>query len=165
MLSRAWWPSRALRARSALPTFLYAMPFSPTRVFLEETSLVARPAVGFAELRARLRARLAHLGVVVTAVEEEECCLIPMGGVLPRLPQRVLGIGGTAGMVHPSTGALLPCASCAPALCKGSVLIQGTGSPQCRRAACGCCSAPSALSACCTGAHASLRRALNRAWR
>ena len=93
-----WW-------RSALPTFLYAMPFSPTRVFLEETSLVARPAVGFPELRARLRKRLAHMGVVVTAIEEEEYCLIPMGGVLPRLPQRVLGIGGTAGMVHPSTGA------------------------------------------------------------
>ncbi len=27
-----------------------------------------------------------------------------MGGVLPTHPQRVLGIGGTAGMVHPSTG-------------------------------------------------------------
>ena len=39
------------------------------------------------------------------AMEEEEYCLIPMGGVLPRIPQRVLGIGGTAGMVHPSTGA------------------------------------------------------------
>ena len=31
-------------------------------------------------------------------------CVIPMGGVLPVIPQRVLGIGGTAGMVHPSTG-------------------------------------------------------------
>ena len=31
-------------------------------------------------------------------------CLIPMGGVLPTHPQRVLGIGGTAGMVLPSTG-------------------------------------------------------------
>ena len=41
----------------------------------------------------------------IRAVEEEEYCLIPMGGVLPRVPQRVLGIGGTAGMVHPSTGA------------------------------------------------------------
>jgi Lycopene cyclase protein len=38
-------------------------------------------------------------------VHEEEMCLIPMGGVLPRHPQRTLGIGGTAGMVHPSTGA------------------------------------------------------------
>ena len=35
---------------------------------------------------------------------EEEYCLIPMGGVLPRRDQRVIGIGGTAGMVHPSTG-------------------------------------------------------------
>ena len=48
--------------------------------------------------------RLQHLGVKVTHMEDEEYCLIPMGGVLPRLPQRVLGIGGTGGMVHPSTG-------------------------------------------------------------
>jgi lycopene beta-cyclase len=41
----------------------------------------------------------------VKSIEEEEYCLIPMGGVLPTHPQRVLGIGGTAGMVHPSTGA------------------------------------------------------------
>lgn len=40
----------------------------------------------------------------VTNVEEEESCLIPMGGELPKNPQRVLGIGGTAGMVHPATG-------------------------------------------------------------
>jgi hypothetical protein len=131
-----WAPAgaeRRARARSALPTFLYAMPFSPTRVFLEETSLVARPALGFAELRARLRARLAHLGVVVTAVEEEECCLIPMGGVLPRLPQRVLGIGGTAGMVHPSTGAWPLQATCVPALCEGSAFILGTSTMRCLR--------------------------------
>jgi Lycopene cyclase protein len=40
----------------------------------------------------------------VNAVVEEEYCLIPMGGVLPRRDQRVIGIGGTAGLVHPSTG-------------------------------------------------------------
>ncbi len=40
----------------------------------------------------------------VVRIEEEEECLIPMGSVLPQIPQRVLGIGGTAGMVHPSTG-------------------------------------------------------------
>ena len=50
---------------------------------------------------------MAHLGIRVTALHEEEYCLIPMGGVLPRVPQRVLGIGGTAGMVHPSTGECL----------------------------------------------------------
>ena len=51
------WPRRKL------PTFLYAMPFSDTRLFLEETSLVARPAVPFEELKQRLDARLAHYGI------------------------------------------------------------------------------------------------------
>ena len=163
------------------------MPFSKTRIFLEETSLVARPAIPFPELKRRLDARMAHMGIKVwkhwvflgiysdtqapfhlvhaaavspfsgqlcgaglheqrasdnivkhfentyggctdvfhtvlflslflqhlgfwlqiRAIEEEEYCLIPMGGVLPRVPQRVLGIGGTAGMVHPSTGVRL----------------------------------------------------------
>lgn len=36
----------------ALPTFLYAMPFDEHRIFLEETSLVARP-----EVRAYLQER------------------------------------------------------------------------------------------------------------
>jgi hypothetical protein len=35
------------------------------RVFIEETSLVARPAVGFDELKARLQARLEWLGIKV----------------------------------------------------------------------------------------------------
>ncbi|WIA14534.1 hypothetical protein OEZ85_003051 [Tetradesmus obliquus] len=94
-----------IKARNdKLPTFLYAMPFSKTKVFLEETSLVARPAVDFPDLKQRLDARMKHLGIKVKSIEEEEYCLIPMGGVLPTHPQRVLGIGGTAGMVHPSTG-------------------------------------------------------------
>ena len=87
-----------------LPTFLYVMPFSENRIFVEETSLVARPAISFDELKERLDRRLQHLGVKIKALEEEEFCLIPMGGTLPKLPQRVLGIGGTGGMVHPSTG-------------------------------------------------------------
>eukprot|EP00798_Chlamydomonas_sp_ICE-L_P023577 gene23577-9104_t len=82
----------------ALPTFLYAMPFSKTKVFLEETSLVARPAISFSDLKERLDARLKWLGIKVTKIEEEEYCLIPMGGVLPKHPQRVLALGGTAGM-------------------------------------------------------------------
>ncbi|KAG2430978.1 hypothetical protein HYH02_013511 [Chlamydomonas schloesseri] len=94
-------------ANAALPTFLYAMPFTKNLVFLEETSLVSRPAVDFPELKERLDARLKHLGIKVTKVLEEEYCLIPMGGVLPKHPQRVLAIGGTAGMVHPSTGFMI----------------------------------------------------------
>ena len=97
-----------MKARNAaLPTFLYAMPFSPTKVFLEETSLVARPIVPFPELKARLDARMAHLGIKIKAIEDEEYCAIPMGGVLPQIPQRVIGVGGTAGMVHPSTGYMI----------------------------------------------------------
>jgi len=95
------------RGNTEEPTFLYTMPFSRTKLFVEETSLVARPGVPFDELKDRLVKRLAYLGVKVEAFEEEEFCLIPMGGVLPRMPQRVLGIGGTAGMVHPSTGFMI----------------------------------------------------------
>ncbi|XP_042485596.1 lycopene beta cyclase, chloroplastic-like [Macadamia integrifolia] len=87
-----------------IPTFLYAMPFSSKRIFLEETSLVARPGVPMEEIQERMVARLRHLGIKVKSIEEDERCVIPMGGPLPVLPQRVVGIGGTAGMVHPSTG-------------------------------------------------------------
>ncbi|KAJ6836066.1 lycopene beta cyclase, chloroplastic/chromoplastic [Iris pallida] len=87
-----------------IPTFLYAMPFSSTRIFLEETSLVARPGLAMGDIQERMEARLKHLGIKVKSIEEDERCVIPMGGPLPVLPQRVVGIGGTAGMVHPSTG-------------------------------------------------------------
>ncbi|KAJ4970631.1 hypothetical protein NE237_003730 [Protea cynaroides] len=89
---------------SRIPTFLYAMPFSSERIFLEETSLVARPGVSMEEIQERMVARLRHMGIKVKSIEEDEKCVIPMGGPLPVLPQRVVGIGGTAGMVHPSTG-------------------------------------------------------------
>lgn len=94
------------------PTFLYTMPMGEgeggsRRVFFEETSLVARPPMDFDECRARLELRLAHLGVGVRAVLEEELCYIPMGGALPSAYQRVLAIGGAAGTVHAATGYML----------------------------------------------------------
>ena len=74
---------------------------------------------------------MAHLGIRVTALHEEEYCLIPMGGVLPRVPQRVLGIGGTAGMVHPSTGGCCP-EPCAPSIIHScSASRQLAGFPAC----------------------------------
>ena len=55
---------KALReSNQKLPTFLYAMPFTSKRVFVEETSLVARPALNFDELKERMYARLQHLGI------------------------------------------------------------------------------------------------------
>lgn len=94
----------AKKGNEQLPTFMYAMPFSSTRIFLEETSLVARPGFPFEEIQKRMVKRLKHLGINVKSIEEDERCVIPMGGPLPSLTQRVVGIGGTAGMVHPSTG-------------------------------------------------------------
>ena len=44
-------------ANQKLPTFLYVMPFSPTKLFLEETALVSRPAFDFKELKERLQVR------------------------------------------------------------------------------------------------------------
>lgn len=86
------------------PTFMYAMPLRDNKVFFEETSLVARPAVSFQECKDRFFKRLDHLGIKVTKVTEEEYCYIPMGGALPMRDQRILGFGGAAAMVHPSTG-------------------------------------------------------------
>lgn len=91
-------------SNSRFPTFLYAMPFSSNLIFLEETSLVSRPVLSYVEVKRRMVARLRYLGIKVKSVLEEEKCLIPMGGPLPQIPQSIIGIGGTAGVVHPSTG-------------------------------------------------------------
>lgn len=86
------------------PTFMYAMPLRENKVFFEETSLVARPAVSFQECKDRFFKRMDYLGIKVTKILEEEYCYIPMGGALPMRDQRILGVGGAAATVHPSTG-------------------------------------------------------------
>ena len=123
-----------LRASSSrFPTFLYAMPFSSNLIFLEETSLVSRPVLYYMEVKRRMVARLRHLGIRVKRVLEDEKCLIPMGGPLPRIPQEVMAIGGTSGVVHPSTGymvartmAVAPVVAFAITQCLGSTrMIRG----------------------------------------
>nr|GMD61590.1 neoxanthin synthase, chloroplastic [Ipomoea batatas] len=121
-------------SNSRIPTFLYAMPFGSNLVFLEETSLVSRPFLSYMEVKKRMVARLRHLGIKVRSVIEDEKCLIPMGGPLPRIPQDVLAIGGNSGIVHPSTGymvartmAIAPIVAEAIAECLGSTrMIRGT---------------------------------------
>ncbi|KAM3288684.1 lycopene beta cyclase, chloroplastic [Capsicum chacoense] len=110
-----------------VPTFLYAMPFSSNRIFLEETSLVARPGLRMDDIQERMVARLNHLGIKVKSIEEDERCVIPMGGPLPVIPQRVVGIGGTAGMVHPSTGYMVA-RTLAAAPVVANAIIQHLGS-------------------------------------
>ncbi|KAG8464739.1 hypothetical protein KFE25_010107 [Diacronema lutheri] len=91
------------------PTFLYAMPMGVCengrrRVFFEETNLVGRPPMAVDECRARLEARLQHLGITVHSTSEEEKCFIPMGTALPSAHNRILAIGGAAATVHAATG-------------------------------------------------------------
>ncbi len=87
------------------PTFLYAMPLGPRRVFLEETALIANPAPSFEALERRLAARMARMGLrPVGGPEHIERCWIPMGSPLPPVPQRVVGFGAAAALVHPATG-------------------------------------------------------------
>lgn len=86
------------------PTFCYVMPLGSSRMFVEETSLVARPAVSFRECEELLKQRLAYHNITVKNISEIEHCYIPMGGPLPARNQRIVGYGGAAAMVHPSTG-------------------------------------------------------------
>lgn len=87
-----------------VPSFLYAMPLSNGKVFLEETCLVAKPALPFAALKRRLHRRLAAQGVRIKHVEEEEWSYIPVGGPLPLGDQPITAFGAAANLVHPATG-------------------------------------------------------------
>ncbi|CAK9144148.1 unnamed protein product [Ilex paraguariensis] len=69
------------------PTFLYAMPISPTRVFFEETCLASEDVLPFDLLKKKLMSR----------------DYIPVGGSLP-IEQKNLAFGAAASMVHPTTG-------------------------------------------------------------
>ncbi|CAD7696972.1 unnamed protein product [Ostreobium quekettii] len=87
-----------------VPSFLYAMPLSDGTVFLEETCLVARPALPFATLKRRLERRLAAQGIRVKRVLDEEWSYIPTGGPLPAQGQAITAFGAAANLIHPATG-------------------------------------------------------------
>ena len=66
--------------RRRIPSFLYAMPFSKTHIFLEETSLVAKPAVPYQELKQRLEVlSAAHAVVCAGALLSGNCPPQPSG--------------------------------------------------------------------------------------
>jgi lycopene cyclase-like protein len=117
--------------RGAFPSFLYAFPLPDGRVFVEETVLARRPAVAYDALRERLRIRLGAMGIEGTPAGGEERVWIPMGGAIPR-PQRVVGFGAAAGMVHPATGySVMRSLLAAPALAEAVAgeLGSGRGTP------------------------------------
>lgn len=119
--------------RQGSPTFLYAMDLGNDVFFLEETSLAECPAVSFETLKARLNQRLAHQGIELQEVHEEEYCLFPMNSPMPSFDQSVVGFGGAASMVHPATGYMVGALlRRAPALADGIVtaLEDPTASPE-----------------------------------
>ena len=67
---------------------------------------MSRPPLSFEVLEARLHRRLDRMGVTVGRIHAVERCFIPMGRPVPR-PQRVVGFGSAAAMVHPATGYML----------------------------------------------------------
>lgn len=102
-----WNPDEAtwmdLRGLQTPPSFLYAMPYGPDRVFVEETALAWRPAFPIEALQDRLHARLDQLGIRIRSVHETERCRI----ALDVAPHPHLAFGAAAGLVHPATGYLL----------------------------------------------------------
>lgn len=92
------------RSKDSTPTFLYAMPSDEYRIFVEDTSLVARPTVGMEDLKTRLYQRLDHRGIKVKEVVEVEKSVIPLGGPLPLIGSRAIAYGASNNLVHPATG-------------------------------------------------------------
>lgn len=93
-----------VHSNDRFPSFLYALPLAEDELFLEETVLVSRPAASSKDLQARLYERMKVLGVEHLEILEDERAAIPMGGMDPIVPQRTLGFGATASLVHPASG-------------------------------------------------------------
>ncbi|WP_052195385.1 lycopene cyclase family protein [Deinococcus radiopugnans] len=87
----------------AEPTFLYAMHLDGDRYFVQETSLIARPAPSREFMAARLYARLEALGTPAHNTESDEWVAFPMNAPAPA-PGGVLAFGAAAGLVHPISG-------------------------------------------------------------
>jgi lycopene cyclase-like protein len=97
----------ASNAAEEPPSFLYVLPLSDGRLFVEETSLARRPAMSMDVLRERLDARLNSLGLSRSPRLGQEHCSIAMGLGLPAPVQSLVPFGAAAGMVHPASGYLI----------------------------------------------------------
>ncbi|PNY82459.1 lycopene cyclase family protein [Deinococcus koreensis] len=98
-----WMDYRGPAHPPRLPTFLYAMHLGGDRYFVEETSLIARPAPDRGFLERRLRARLEEAGTPPHQTESSEWVAFPMNAAAPA-PGPVLAFGAAAGLVHPISG-------------------------------------------------------------
>lgn len=86
-------------------TFLYAMHLGDDRYFVEETSLIARPAPNQPQLAAKLWQRLKQNGTPAGKILAREWVCFPMNAALPVRPTTpLLAYGAAGGMVHPISG-------------------------------------------------------------
>ncbi len=91
--------------------FVYALPFTPTRVLIEDTAFADSPVVDRPALRGRVADYLRAAGVNSWRVVREESGALPMpwAGAAPtaELP---LWAGAAGGWFHPATGYSFPAA-------------------------------------------------------
>lgn len=94
--------------------FVYALPFSPTRLFVEDTYYSDTPEIDADTLRQRTDAWTRARNIAVEAVVREETGVLPvaMGGDFEEYwrsgGNRVAKAGMRAGLFHPVTGYSLP---------------------------------------------------------
>ncbi len=90
--------------------FVYALPFSPTRVLVEDTVYADTAHISISPIRARASTRgsPSAAGRTKSVVREEHAALpIPFGGTAP---QHAPVLGVSAGFFHATTGYSLPIA-------------------------------------------------------
>jgi len=85
--------------------FVYTLPFSSSRLLVEDTTFSRGPDLDTAAARARIAAYLRESGIVDYRLCREESGVLPMPWASPRpAAQETLAIGYRGGFFHPGTG-------------------------------------------------------------
>lgn len=94
-------------------SFLYILPFSPTRLLVEETSFSQSPKLHVEATRMRLLTEMAERGWNIAESVREEAGVLPMPyGDLPAADLSApLRVGYSGGWFHPATGYSFPIAA------------------------------------------------------
>lgn len=93
--------------------FLYLLPFSPTRLLVEDTRFSDGPHLDRAQLRTCIDDYLVERGWSVSEERREETGVLPMPWAGPDtdVAQRPLQVGTRGGWFHPATGYSFPVAA------------------------------------------------------
>ena len=92
--------------------FLYALPWAPDRVLLEDTYYSDDDGLDRAALRRRILDYAQQQGLRVASVLREECGVLPLPtrAPLPSAAEGLIQAGYAGGLFHPTTGYSLPVA-------------------------------------------------------